>query len=156
MTNINTIDKKTLEAQYKEVLDGAVEACLWSTVPLSDDMGDQLTEFADEYEISSEEMTKLRGTLSYFISDWFKENYELISKVVSETYSWGHVGHDFWLTSQGHGAGFWDRGFEEAGDDLTDSVSGHSDIVGLYLNEEATHVHVDPYNVQDFNDKLFK
>ena len=22
------------------------------------------------------------------------------------------VGHDLWLTSQGHGAGFWDRGYE--------------------------------------------
>lgn len=21
---------------------------------------------------------------------------------------WGHAGHDFWLTRQGHGAGFWD------------------------------------------------
>jgi len=31
----------------------------------------------------------------------------------------GAVGHDFWLTSQGHGAGFWDRGLGERGDLLT-------------------------------------
>jgi hypothetical protein len=26
----------------------------------------------------------------------------------------GDVGHDLWLTSHGHGAGFWDRGYEYA------------------------------------------
>lgn len=28
-------------------------------------------------------------------------------------------GHDFWLTRNGHGAGFWDRGYGELGDRLT-------------------------------------
>ncbi len=28
------------------------------------------------------------------------------------------IGHDFWLTRNGHGAGFWDRGLEH-GDELT-------------------------------------
>lgn len=27
-------------------------------------------------------------------------------------------GHDFWLTRNGHGAGFWDRGYGEVGDRL--------------------------------------
>ncbi len=29
------------------------------------------------------------------------------------------VGHDFWLTRNGHGAGFWDRDLGELGDRLT-------------------------------------
>jgi hypothetical protein len=29
------------------------------------------------------------------------------------------IGHDLWLTSAGHGAGFWDRGYGEAGSILT-------------------------------------
>ena len=29
------------------------------------------------------------------------------------------AGHDFWLTRNHHGAGFWDRGIGEAGDTLT-------------------------------------
>lgn len=28
-------------------------------------------------------------------------------------YTWGNVGHDFLLTRNGHGAGFWDRTYEE-------------------------------------------
>lgn len=31
----------------------------------------------------------------------------------------GQAGHDFWLTRNGHGAGFWDRGLGERGDRLT-------------------------------------
>lgn len=31
-----------------------------------------------------------------------------------------HAGHDFWLTRNGHGAGFWDRGLETVGRLLTD------------------------------------
>jgi hypothetical protein len=31
-------------------------------------------------------------------------------------------GHDFWLTRNGHGAGFWDRGAGEVGDRLTDAA----------------------------------
>lgn len=30
-----------------------------------------------------------------------------------------YAGHDLWLTSQGHGAGFWDRGLGRLGDRLT-------------------------------------
>lgn len=30
----------------------------------------------------------------------------------------GSFGHDFWLTRNGHGAGFWDRGYGELGDFL--------------------------------------
>ena len=29
------------------------------------------------------------------------------------------IGHDFWLTRNGHGAGFWDRGLGETGKKLT-------------------------------------
>lgn len=37
----------------------------------------------------------------------------------SHGYDAGAAGHDFALTRNGHGAGFWDRGLGEAGDELT-------------------------------------
>ena len=37
------------------------------------------------------------------------------------------IGHDFWLTRAGHGAGFWDRGLGEAGDRLTDACRPYGD-----------------------------
>ena len=32
---------------------------------------------------------------------------------------WGALGHDFYLTRNGHGAGYWDRGLGAVGDRLT-------------------------------------
>lgn len=148
--------KQAMEAEFQATLAGAVESCLWSTMPTPADENTDLLEPADQYTITEQEMNKLRGTLAYYVSDWFMENYFTLCLVADEDYTWEHIGHDFWLTSQGHGAGFWDRGLGEVGDTLTDSVDGHSDIVGLYLNEDATHVQVDPYNVQDFSTSLFR
>ena len=40
------------------------------------------------------------------------------------------TGHDFWLTRNGHGTGFWDRGLGKVGDKLSDIAKtfGSSDI----------------------------
>ncbi|MDP2262666.1 MAG: hypothetical protein Q8K24_05855 [Hydrogenophaga sp.] len=35
---------------------------------------------------------------------------------------WQQFGIDFWLTRNGHGAGFWDRGLSELGDKLSESA----------------------------------
>jgi hypothetical protein len=45
------------------------------------------------------------------------------------------AGHDFWLTRNGHGAGFWDRGLPH-GDELSDlaRVYGESD---LYIGDDG-------------------
>lgn len=43
------------------------------------------------------------------------------------------MGVDLWLTRNGHGAGFWDRGLGELGDKLTDlahSMGGHESYEG--------------------------
>ena len=36
---------------------------------------------------------------------------------------WECLGHDLWLTSAGHGVGFWDRGLGELGERLTAACS---------------------------------
>lgn len=154
MKNLTTT-KQAMEAEFQATLTGAVEACLWSTMPTPADEDIAMLEPADQYTVTRWEMHKLRGTLAHHVSDWFVENYPTLYLVTNENYTWQDVGHDFWLTSQGHGAGFWDRGLGQVGDALTDSVDGYTDIVGLYLNDEATHVMVDPYNVHTFSTSLF-
>lgn len=142
-----------LNDQYTKFLDGAVDAALWSTAVISEEHIN--FETADQYEISEEEMDKLRGTLAYHAKDWFLENHGLLAEAVGEHIgNWESCGHDFWLTSEGHGAGFWDRGMGELGEKLTDSLSGYSDLVGFYPNEEGTHVLIDTYNVVEFEENL--
>lgn len=46
------------------------------------------------------------------------------------------AGHDYWLTRNGHGAGFWDRGLGEVGTRLTDAA--HADgSCDLYVGDDG-------------------
>lgn len=51
------------------------------------------------------------------------------------------AGHDFWLTRNGHGAGFWDRGMGEVGDQLTAACRGYGEC-NLYMGDDE-QVHCD-------------
>ena len=46
------------------------------------------------------------------------------------------VGHDFWLTRNRHGAGFWDRGLGERGKRLTDAARAYGEC-GLYVGDDG-------------------
>ena len=39
-----------------------------------------------------------------------------------------YAGHDFWLTRNRHGAGFWDRGLGEVGKNLTEAAHGYGGV----------------------------
>ena len=49
---------------------------------------------------------------------------------------WEYMGHDFWLTRNGHGAGFWDRGIGETGDKLTEASKGFGEV-DLYAGDDG-------------------
>lgn len=51
-----------------------------------------------------------------------EENAELLEKYESRYKPLEYAGHDFWLTRQGHGAGFWSRGIGDVGDALSDAA----------------------------------
>lgn len=46
------------------------------------------------------------------------------------------AGHDFWLTRNGHGAGFWDRGLGERGDRLTAASKPYGEVY-LWVDIES-------------------
>lgn len=50
-----------------------------------------------------------------------KDDLEKAYDLAPYQYDSTRAGHDFWLTRNGHGAGFWDRGF---GDLRTDTIGG--------------------------------
>lgn len=51
----------------------------------------------------------------------------------------GQCGHDFWLTRNGHGAGFWDRGRGDVGDRLSDAATALGESY-LYLSEDGSAI----------------
>lgn len=51
-------------------------------------------------------------------------------------FSAGQAGHDFWLTRNGHGAGFWDRGLGDVGERLTEAAKA-TGTASLYLDDDG-------------------
>ena len=47
------------------------------------------------------------------------------------------IGHDFWLTRNGHGAGFWDRGLGERGDWLTAQCKPYGEA-DVYVGDDGS------------------
>jgi hypothetical protein len=45
------------------------------------------------------------------------------------------AGHDFWLTRNGHGAGFWDRGLGDIGDRLSVAARAFGEV-NLYVGDD--------------------
>lgn len=46
------------------------------------------------------------------------------------------AGHDFWLTRNHHGVGFWDRGMGDLGDDLTTAAHDFPEV-DLYVGDDG-------------------
>lgn len=68
-------------------------------------------------------------TLASIIADceaFQRDNADDIAAAVEAGRPLDHCGHDFWLTRNGHGAGFWDRGLGEVGDRLSDASRAYA------------------------------
>lgn len=64
---------------------------------------------------------------------------DLLRKAYERGYDRSQAGHDFWLTRNGHGAGFWDRKELEAdglGDDLSDIAKEFGEV-WAYIGDDA-------------------
>jgi hypothetical protein len=57
-----------------------------------------------------------------------------LSKAVRLSQAAESAGHDYWLTRNGHGAGFWDRGLGELGERLSKACR-HTDVY-LYVGDD--------------------
>ena len=69
--------------------------------------------------------------------DFFDHAQPLIEQAIDQyTYDYGQAGHDFALTRNGHGAGFWDRGLNEIGSQLTELAKSHG-TCNLYVGDDG-------------------
>ena len=113
-----------------------LECALWSTTDDNDTPLDQehsIYDFADD-------------VLDLAMADCARfqlENADMLARAYSsEVYIEGHrydegsAGHDFWLTRNGHGAGFWDRGLDDVGEALTKACEAFGER-WIYIGDDA-------------------
>lgn len=113
------------------MLDSYIECALWSTTEWeSGETFDNIDAspsnkclkiFRQECEQFLEEIQPILDTL---------DTHQLNTLPLSAE----QIGHDFWLTRNGHGAGFWDRGMGELGEKLT-TVAKSYGTCDLYLSD---------------------
>jgi hypothetical protein len=121
--------------QQEVFIDAFMEAATWSSLhTFKDEEGNEQTVEMDSVSTDwTEESAKIaeEGCKAFIAA-----NSELLSNDLIEAWQ---AGHDLWLTSQGHGAGFWDRGYPKSlGDGLTEAAKDfkHKAVGDLFVNED--------------------
>lgn len=101
-----------------------IECALWSS---TDDEGDPL----DSFDLDEIDPATLAGMVQDCANFQADERYQEISTA----WTTEQAGHDFWLTRNGHGAGFWDRGLEH-GDELSAMAKVYGSV-DLYVGDDG-------------------
>ena len=102
-----------------------IKCALWSSTDNADDSGGEpLDRNYSAKDIAPETLQRMADDCAAFqheaaIAPHFKE-----------------AGHDFWLTRNGHGAGFWDGDWPDSGDELTE-ISKRFGSFDLYIGDDG-------------------
>lgn len=95
---------------------GYIACALWSSNDNSNDQGgDPLDQNYSAADFSPEALGKIIADCKKFQED----NAEILAKISypkNDSTDLAHAGHDYWLSRNGHGAGFFDEGFNELQD----------------------------------------
>ena len=121
----------------KEFIRGYMQAALWSSTCIDSDDCEFLDEKYDESDLAKETLEQMEKDCIQFIKenddDLFEYGEQLTFYNVTAS---EFAGHDFWLTRNGHGAGFWDRGLKRLGDRLTSATEKFPEI-SLYVGDDG-------------------
>lgn len=113
-----------VDAVVKAVEDG-LECLVWQA---TDDDGDALEESGwQASDIAAASVTEF----ALDVADFWHGNHPDLKDLDP-----GQAGHDFVLTRNGHGAGFWDRGLGKQGDRLTEMCRPYGTF-DLYVGDDG-------------------
>lgn len=102
-----------------------IRCALWSS---TDGSGEPLDQSFDADDIAE----ATRDTMAQELDDFMVAN---ATKLLTSGLNSEQVGHDFWLTRNGHGAGFWDRGLGSLGQELSEAAKTHGSR-DLYVGDD--------------------
>jgi hypothetical protein len=111
-----------------EVFDHYVIAALWASI---DDDGTPLDSNHDADDIDIRSQAEMFTDVKDFVEGCEAERPDIFDGMDP-----GQIGHDFLLTRDHHGTGFWDRGLGEVGDFLTKASDPYGDS-GLYVGDDG-------------------
>lgn len=111
-----------------------IVCALWSSI---DDDSQPMDDNYSDDDIAPRAMETMRSDCIDFVSSNQELLAEYCEKMKGEQWSGEErAGHDFWLTRNGHGAGFWDRGLGKLGEKLTQASKAYGSI-DLYVTDDG-------------------
>ncbi len=119
---------------------GYIECALWSTNDNSDPSGGEpLYKNYDISDLSEKSLAEIIAECADFQQAQAEDlalAYELYTGTSdgASAEAWG--GHNFWLTKNGHGTGWWDRGLGKVGDRLTEAAHVYSST-DIYVGDDG-------------------
>ena len=109
---------------------GYIECALWASI---DDDGEPLDSVYSADDLALEAVKQIEADCR----DFQEAQSALLAKAAQDTdYSDDYAGHDFFLTRNGHGAGFWDRGLGDIGHQLTAACKPYGSQ-DLYVGDDG-------------------
>jgi hypothetical protein len=115
--------------QIPTILKHYIICALWSSLSHDDSKSEFLDEDYNEDSISDNTKIQMYLDVKKFVTD----NKELLEQ---SGLSPEQIGHDFWLTRNGHGAGFFDRNLpKEIEDKLMDESKSFKEF-DLYIGDD--------------------
>ncbi len=103
-------NEEVASSEIINTINGYLEAALWTE---EEELGPSNIETDVSFEAKVDAYTDIKK---------FKQ---LAGELIAQSgLNDEQIGHDLWLTRNGHGAGFWDRGLGEIGDKLADIAKG--------------------------------
>ena len=118
--------------QFQEAFDAYVECALWSSTDNSDESGGEpLDKNYGAEDVAAETLEDMSTDLADFVAGInHRDGTAYLALQGPE-----QLGHDFWLTRNGHGAGFWDRGLGDLGERLSEEAKVYGSY-DLYLGDD--------------------
>lgn len=121
---------------FDDIVTGFITAALWAT---DDDDGEPLERNYDRGDIAPEAMKKIKAYCAKFYkarrSDLLDYR-EMREYDPSQGSVYEYAGHDLFLSSAGHGTGFWDRGLGALGDRLHEAAEKLGEL-NFYVGDDG-------------------
>lgn len=114
---------------FDEFFSAYLECAFWSSVDDSNDEREPLDENYGISDLDSDALKRLEDEAKRF----YMQALEIGIPETSEDAQL--AGHDFWLTRNGHGAGFWDGDWGDQGDALTKASEAFG-TADLYIGDD--------------------
>ena len=133
--------RRRLEESFDAFTFSYIETALWSAWDNADDSGGKPLD--ENYNISDIESETL-ARMSYDCASFQADNEAMLSNVYGSIGPYGKkpcseetAGHDFWLTRNGHGSGFWDGDYPEPHATVLTQTSKDAGEVSLYVGDDG-------------------